>query len=126
MCISEMTVILMSLGVTKANFKVAELFCRNRFGDSARDTGFERGIVAEHATGWMNGNVGQQRLHATEQRVSSAGERPSVATRVAAAQEVPDEAMRQVLAASTRQRRLLRATWTWSRRTRWVERKQCC
>ena len=35
MCISEMTMILMSLGVTTANFKVAELICRNRFGDSA-------------------------------------------------------------------------------------------
>ena len=32
------------------------------------------GIVADSATSWMNGNVGQQRLHATEQRVSSAGE----------------------------------------------------
>ena len=74
MCISEMTAILMSLGVTAANFKVAELFCRNRFCDSAVDTGFERGIVADYATGWMNDNVGQQRLHATEQRVSSAGE----------------------------------------------------
>ena len=41
MCISEMTVILMSLGVTTANFKVAELFCRNRFGDSAVHRGFE-------------------------------------------------------------------------------------
>ena len=98
MCISEMTVILMSLGVTTANFKMAELFCRSRFVDSAVDIGFERGI---YATGWMNRNVGQQRLHATEQRVSSAGERPSVATRVAAAQEGPDEAMRQVLAASS-------------------------
>ena len=49
----------------------------------------------------MNHNVGQQRLHATEQRVSSAGEQPSVATRVAAAQEGPDDAMRQVVAASS-------------------------
>ena len=49
----------------------------------------------------MNDNVGQQRLHATEQRVSSAGEQPSVATRVAAAQEGPDETMRQALAASS-------------------------
>ena len=98
MCISEMTVILMSLGVTTANFKVAELFCRNGFGESAVDIGFERGIVA---TGWMNGNVGQQRLYATEQRVSSARERPSVATRVAAAQEGPDEAMRQAFVASS-------------------------
>ena len=49
----------------------------------------------------MNGNVGQQRLHETEQRVSSAGEQPSVVTRVAA-----DEAMRQVLAASSTIRRM--------------------
>ena len=101
MCISEMTVILMSLGVTAANFKVAELFCRNRFGDSAVDVGFERGIVAGYATGWMNDNVGQQRLYATKQRVSSAGERPSVATGVAAAQEGADEAMRQPFVASS-------------------------
>ena len=57
MCISAMTVILMSLGVTTANFKVAELFCRNRFGDSAVDIGFEHGIVADYAAGWMNDNV---------------------------------------------------------------------
>ena len=47
----------------------------------------------------MRGNVGQQRLHATEQRVSSAGEQPSVATRVAAAQDGPDETLRQAHAA---------------------------
>ena len=29
------------LGVAPANFKVAELFCRNRFGDAAVDMGFE-------------------------------------------------------------------------------------
>ena len=63
--------------------------------------GFERGIVADYATGWMNDSVGQQRLHATEQRVSSGGEQPSVATRVAAAQEGPDEAMNQALAAGS-------------------------
>ena len=87
--------------MTAANFKVAEFSCRNRFGDSAVDIGFERGIVADNATGWMNDIVCQQRLYATEQRVSSAGEQPSVATRVAAAQEGPDEAMRQALAASS-------------------------
>ena len=59
--------------------------------------GFERGLVADYPTGWMNDNVGQQRLYATEQRVSSAGQQPSVATRVAAAQQGPDEAMRQAL-----------------------------
>ena len=42
MGISEMAVILMSLGVAPANFNVAELFCRKRFGDSAVDMGFER------------------------------------------------------------------------------------
>ena len=30
MCVSEMTVIHMSLAVTTANFKVAELFCRKQ------------------------------------------------------------------------------------------------
>ena len=49
----------------------------------------------------MNDDVGQQRLHAAEQRVSPAGEQPSVATRVEAAQEGPDEAMREASAASS-------------------------
>ena len=107
MCINEMTVILKSLDVASASERVPELFCKNRFGDSVVGIGFERGIAADCVTGWMNGNVGiqplvgQQSLHATEQRVSSAGGQPSVATRVAAAQEGPDEAMRQALAASS-------------------------
>ena len=51
--ISEMAVILiMSLGVAPANFKVAELFCRNRFGDAAVSVGFERGLAVNHATRW--------------------------------------------------------------------------
>ena len=98
MCINEMTVIFKSLDLVSASERVAESVSV-RFGDSAVDIGFERGIVADYATSWMNGNVGQQRLYATEQRVSSAGERPSVATRVAAAQEGPDEAMGQALPA---------------------------
>ena len=49
----------------------------------------------------MNDDVGQQRLRAAQQRVSSAGEQPSVATRVEAAPEGPDEAMNQALAASS-------------------------
>ena len=40
----------------------------------------------------MNVEVRQQRLHAAGQRVSPAGEQQSVATRVEAAQEGPDEA----------------------------------
>ena len=47
----------------------------------------------------MNDDVGQQRLRAAQQRVSSAGVQPSVATRVEAAQEGPDEAMNQASAA---------------------------
>ena len=66
MCISEMTVILMSLEVTAANFKVAESFCRNKFGDLIVGVGFERGIIADHATSWVNDNVDHQRLYATE------------------------------------------------------------
>ena len=140
MCINEMTVILKSLDVASASERVAELFCKNIFGDSAVGIGFERGIAADDATGWMNGNVGQQSLHASEQRVSSAGGQPSVATKDAAAQEGPDEAMRQALAASSAKEASavinakgvlaasstmtppLRATRTWSERTRWVER----
>ena len=50
--ISKMAVIFMPLGVAPANFKVVELFCRNRFGDAAVSMGFERGIVVDCATGW--------------------------------------------------------------------------
>ena len=39
MGIREMAVIFMSLGVAPANFKVAEWFCRNRFGESAVNMG---------------------------------------------------------------------------------------
>ena len=73
MCISYMTVILKSLDVASASEKVAESVSV-RFGDSAVGIGFERGIAADYATDGMNDNMGQQRLHATEQRVSSAGE----------------------------------------------------
>ena len=41
----------MSLGVAPANFKVAELFGRNRFGAAAVIMGFERGLVVDSATG---------------------------------------------------------------------------
>ena len=91
MCINEMTVIFKSLDFVSASERVAESVSV-RFGDSAVDIGFELGIVADYATGWMNDSVGQQRLHATEQRVSSAGEQTSVVTTVVAAQEGPDEA----------------------------------
>ena len=100
LCISEMAVILMSQGVAPANSKEAELFCRNTCGSTAVDMGFQRGLVVDHLTGWMNDSVAQQRLH-TEQRVSPAGEQPSVVTRVEAAKEGPDEAVTQALAASS-------------------------
>ena len=100
-CISEVSVILKSLGVASANGAVAEVFCRNRLGGAAVDMGFERGRVVDHVTSWMNDNVGQQRFHAAEQRVSPAGEQPSVATRAEVAQEGADEAERQALAASS-------------------------
>ena len=45
MCISEMTVILMSLG--SASGEVAELFGRNRFGGAAVDMGFGRGLTSD-------------------------------------------------------------------------------
>ena len=47
----------MSLGVTTANSKVAELFCRHSFGDSAFSIGLERSIVADYTTDGMNDNV---------------------------------------------------------------------
>ena len=52
MDISEMAVILMSLGVAPASFKMAESFCRNRFGESAVNMGLERGLVVHSATSW--------------------------------------------------------------------------
>ena len=58
----------------------------------------------------MNDNVGQQRLYATEQRVASAREQLSVATRVAAVQEGPDEAINKRLLRAVRKKRVLRAT----------------
>ena len=50
--ISETAVILTSLGVAPANFKVADVFCRNRFGDAAVDMGFERVLIVDYAEGW--------------------------------------------------------------------------
>ena len=80
-----MTVILKSLRVASANDKMAELFCRNSCAGAAVDMGFERRLAVNHVTGWLNDNMGQQRLHAAGQRVSPAREQPSVATRVEAA-----------------------------------------
>ena len=48
----EIATILMSLGVALVNFKVAELFCRSRFGDAVVDMGFEHGLVMNYATVW--------------------------------------------------------------------------
>ena len=49
----EMALILMSLGVAPANFKVAEVFCR-WFVDTAVDMGFERGLAVMRLAGtWM-------------------------------------------------------------------------
>ena len=51
MGISEMAVILMSLGMAPANFKVAAE-PRNTFGEAAVSMRFEHGFVADCATGW--------------------------------------------------------------------------
>ena len=59
MGISEMAVIFTSLGVGPANFKVAELFCRNRFGESA--------VVLDCATGWSMSD--EEQMEEVEQRV---------------------------------------------------------
>ena len=59
MGISEMAVILMSLGVAPAKVKVAELFCRNKFGDAAVDMGFG-------ATGW---DMDDEHMEEVERRV---------------------------------------------------------
>ena len=67
MGISEMAVILMSLGVALANFKVAELFWRDRFGESAVDVGFDRGLVVHCATGWSMSD--EEQMEEVEQRV---------------------------------------------------------
>ena len=68
---SEMAVTLMLLGVAPANFKVAELFCRNRFGDSAVDIGFERRLVVDCATGWSMSD--EEQMEEVEQRVRDEG-----------------------------------------------------
>ena len=67
MGISEMAVILMSLGVAPSNFKVAELFSRNRFSESAVDMGFERGLAVDCATGWSMSD--EEQVEEVEQRV---------------------------------------------------------
>ena len=61
MGISEIAVILMSLGMAPANFKVAEHFYRNRFGDAAVDIGFE----SAGATGWNMDDEEQIRAFST-------------------------------------------------------------
>ena len=48
----ELATILMSFSVAPVSFKVAELFCRSKFGDAAVDMGFESGLVVDSATGW--------------------------------------------------------------------------
>ena len=67
MGISEMAVILTSLGMAPVNFQVAELFCRNRFGDAAVDAGFELGIIVYCATGWNMKD--EEQMEEVEQRV---------------------------------------------------------
>ena len=69
MAISEMAVILMSLGVAPANFKVAESIGRSRFGDAADDIGFERSFVVDYATGWNMDN--EEQMMEVEQHVES-------------------------------------------------------
>ena len=76
-------------------------FCRNRFGGTAVDMEFERGLVVDQVTGLVNDSVGQQRLHAVVQRVSTARGQQPVAARVEAPQEGLSEAMRHVLVASS-------------------------
>ena len=124
MCIIEMTVVLESLGVASASGEVAELFCRKRFGGAVVVTGFERGLAVDHVTGWMSDNVGQQRLRVAEQRVSSGGEQPSVATGVEAAQDGLGEPRRHAFAASSAREASAPATRTWLIRSGWVERSQ--
>ena len=49
--ISEMAVILISVGVAPANLEVAELFCRNRFGEAAVSVVVVLGLVVDYAAG---------------------------------------------------------------------------
>ena len=65
----EISTVLMSLGVALVNFKVAELFCTNRFGDAAVDMGFERGRVVDCATGWDMEDEEQMKVVEVQRRV---------------------------------------------------------
>ena len=67
MGISEMAVIFMSLGVAPANFKVADMFRRNRLGDTTVDVGFERGFVVDCAPGWDMDD--EEQMEEVDQRV---------------------------------------------------------
>ena len=58
---------IMSLGVAPANFKVAELFYRNRCGDAAVNMGFERGFAVDCATGWNMSD--EEQMKDVQQRV---------------------------------------------------------
>ena len=49
------------------NSKAADVFCRNRFGDVAVGMGFERGLVADFATGWTMEDV--RHMEEVERRV---------------------------------------------------------
>ena len=53
-------------GVVPANFKVAEVFCRNRF-ESAVDMGFERGHVVDCATSWSMSD--EEQMEKVEQHI---------------------------------------------------------
>ena len=54
-------------GVASANFKVADLFCRNRFGESAVGMRFERGLEVDCATGWSMSD--EEQMEEVEQRI---------------------------------------------------------
>ena len=98
---SVMSLIFKSLNVASASGRVAELFFRNRCGGTVVGVGLERRLVVNQVTGWMIDNVGQQRLRAAEQRVSTVRGQQSGATRAEAAQVGLTKAKTEVLAASS-------------------------
>ena len=67
MGISEMAVILMSLRVAPANFKVGRTVLQKQIGESAVDMGFERGLVVDCATGWSMSD--EEQMEEVEQRI---------------------------------------------------------
>ena len=58
---------MLQLGAGPGNLKVAELFCKERFGEEAQNFDFERGLVFDLTTGWDLDE--QEQMDESERRI---------------------------------------------------------